>query len=99
MRRPKFITPELCRAARAILGWSQQELALRAEVARTTVADYELGQIAPHARTLRDLVAALEVGGIQFVPPEENVSRGGVILKWDGGAGAGGQSSGPTGPD
>jgi transcriptional regulator with XRE-family HTH domain len=58
MRKNKSITPELCRGARAILGWSQQELAARAEIARTTIADYELGQIAPQARTLRDLVAA-----------------------------------------
>ena len=83
MRKNKSITPELCRGARAILGWSQQDLAARAEVARTTVADYELGQIAPQARTLRDLVAALEAAGIEFLPPAEKVSRGGVMLKWD----------------
>ena len=86
MRKNKSITPELCRGARAILGWSQQDLAARAEVARTTVADYELGQIAPQARTLRDLVAALEAAGIEFLPPAEKVSRGGVMLKWDNGA-------------
>ncbi len=83
MCKNKSITPELCRGARAILGWSQQDLAARAEVARTTVADYELGQIAPQARTLRDLVAALEGGGIEFLPPKENISRGGMMLKWD----------------
>ncbi len=87
MRKRKSITPELCRGARAILGWSQQDLAARAEIARTTIADYELGQIAPQARTLRDLVAALEAAGIEFVPPTENVSRGGVMLKWDNTAG------------
>jgi transcriptional regulator with XRE-family HTH domain len=87
MRKRKSITPELCRGARAILGWTQQDLAARAEVARTTIADYELGQIAPQARTLRDLVTTLEAAGIEFVPPTENVSRGGVMLKWDNLAG------------
>jgi transcriptional regulator with XRE-family HTH domain len=82
MRKNKSITPELCRGARALLGWSQQDLAARAEVARTTIAGYELGQIAPQARTLRDLIAALEAAGVQFLPPAENVSRGGIILKW-----------------
>jgi transcriptional regulator with XRE-family HTH domain len=83
MRKNKYITPELCRGARAILGWSQQELAARAEVARTTIAEYELGQIAPQARTLRDLIGALEAEGIEFLPPAENVSRGGLRLKWE----------------
>jgi transcriptional regulator with XRE-family HTH domain len=85
MPESKFITPQLCRGARALLGWSQQDLANRAQVGRTTIADFELGQIAPQARTLRDLAGALEAGGIEFVPPTEHVSRGGVILKWDGG--------------
>jgi transcriptional regulator with XRE-family HTH domain len=86
MRKNKSITPELCRGARALLGWSQQDLAARAEVARTTIADYELGQISPQHRTLRDLIAALEAAGIEFLPPTENVSRGGVILKWENAA-------------
>jgi transcriptional regulator with XRE-family HTH domain len=83
MQRNRLISPELCRGARALLGWSQQDLASRSQVARTTIADFELGQIAPQARTLRDLIAALEGGGIEFLPATENVSRGGVMLKWD----------------
>ncbi|MGO9546174.1 MAG: helix-turn-helix domain-containing protein [Rhodomicrobium sp.] len=78
------ISPELCRAARALLGWSQQELATRAQVARKTIADFELSQVNPHPRTLRDVVAALEVAGVEFLPALENVSRGGVRMKWQG---------------
>ncbi len=76
------ISPMLCRAARGLLGWSQQQLATRAQVARKTIADFELGQVNPHPRTLRDVVAALEAAGVEFLPAEENVSHGGVRRKW-----------------
>jgi len=82
------ISPELCRAARGLLGWSQQELATRAQVARKTVADFELSQVTPQPRTLRDVVAALEAAGVEFLPAEENISRGGLRIRWNG-AGSG----------
>jgi transcriptional regulator with XRE-family HTH domain len=66
------------------LGWSQQELATRAQVARKTIADFELGQINPQRRTLRDVIAALEAAGIEFLPALENISRGGLRIKWAG---------------
>jgi transcriptional regulator with XRE-family HTH domain len=81
------ISPELCRAARGLLGWSQQELASRAQVARKTIADFELSQVRPHPRTLRDVIAALESAGVEFLPAEDNVSRGGIRVKWDALAG------------
>jgi transcriptional regulator with XRE-family HTH domain len=76
------ISPELCRAARGLLGWSQQDLATRAQVARKTIADFESGQVTPHPRTLRDVVATLEAAGVEFLPPEDNITRGGVRMKW-----------------
>jgi transcriptional regulator with XRE-family HTH domain len=75
------ILPEQCRAARALLDWSQQDLAARAKVARKTVADFELKQVRPYARTLRDVVEAFESAGIAFLAAEENVSGPGVRLK------------------
>lgn len=62
------ILPEQCRAARALLNWSQKELASRAQVARKTVADFEQGAVTPYPRTLRDIVEALEAAGIVFLP-------------------------------
>ncbi len=84
-----LVSPEFCRAARGLLGWSRQELASRAQVARKTIADFELSQVTPHPRTLRDVVAALEAAGVEFLPAEANVSRGGIRIRWDAGAGAG----------
>jgi transcriptional regulator with XRE-family HTH domain len=40
---------------------SQQELASRAGVSKTTIVNIETGQIRPHPATLRKLAAALKV--------------------------------------
>ncbi|WP_173980529.1 helix-turn-helix transcriptional regulator [Magnetospirillum sp. UT-4] len=62
------ITPAQSRAARALLGFSQQELADRAKVGKQTLADFERGARTPYHRTLRDIEATLEDAGIEFIP-------------------------------
>jgi transcriptional regulator with XRE-family HTH domain len=70
------LTPELCQRARVTLDWSQKELADRAKVASKTIADFESGIISPDPRTLRDIRAALEEGGVEFLPPAETIPMG-----------------------
>ena len=60
------ISPVQCKGARAMLGWSQDELAQRAGVAKQTLADFERGSRSPYARTLADIQKALEAGGVEF---------------------------------
>lgn len=60
------LTPETCRAARALARLSQEELARRARVARPTVADFERGARRPHRANLAAIRAALESAGIAF---------------------------------
>jgi transcriptional regulator with XRE-family HTH domain len=48
------MTPAQCRAARALSGWSQEELSAASKVEKTTIADFELGKHAPYAPTLED---------------------------------------------
>lgn len=67
MRDAKIATPAQCRAARALLNWTQATLAERAGVARKTVADFELGERVLHVRTRRDITATLEEAGIEFL--------------------------------
>ena len=62
----KPMSPEQCRAARAWLGWSQQDLATRASVGISTVKDFENGSRKPIANNLNALRSALEAGGMQF---------------------------------
>ena len=69
-----------CRAARALLGITQAELAEVAESGTKTIADFERGTKRDlHTITLRALGNALEKAGIEFLDTEG--SRPGVRLK------------------
>lgn len=65
-----------CRAARALLEWTQDQLAETASVSKKTLADFEGGKRTPYDRTLADIQRALEGAGIQFIP--ENGGGAGV---------------------
>jgi DNA-binding transcriptional regulator YiaG len=60
------MSPEQCRAARAWLGWSQQELANRAKVGLSTLRDFEARRRKPIPNNLAAIKAALEAAGIEF---------------------------------
>ena len=63
-----MITIEQIRAARALLGWSQSELAERAELSLPTVKRVESGtgpRVSDEARAC--IQKALETGGVQFI--------------------------------
>jgi ribosome-binding protein aMBF1 (putative translation factor) len=59
-----MMKPEHSRAARAWLGWSQQDLAERAKVGLSTVKDFESGKREPIANNLSAMHAALSAGGV-----------------------------------
>ena len=61
------MSPEQCRAARAWLQLSQDDLASAASVSNSTVRDYEAGRRKPIAATLGAMKAELEKRGIAFV--------------------------------
>jgi transcriptional regulator with XRE-family HTH domain len=61
------MTPAQCRAARALTGMSQDDLAAASKVAKATIAAFELGQRQPYQRTIAALRAALEDSGVIFL--------------------------------
>lgn len=61
-----MITPAQCRAARALLDWSQQALAKRARVGVATVQNFERGLAEPRVATLTMIVQAFEKEGVEF---------------------------------
>jgi transcriptional regulator with XRE-family HTH domain len=63
---PLTITPPQVKAARALLGWSQTELATKAGIATSTLADFERGQRSPVPNNLDAIKSALESAGISF---------------------------------
>ncbi len=73
------MTPEQCRAGRALLNWTQDVLESRSGVAKKTLADFERGAQIPHRKSLLELQYALEAGGVQLIP--ENGGGAGVRLK------------------
>lgn len=72
------ISPVQCRAARALIGWSQDQLAEASGVAKATIANFELGNRTPYTNTLNALLEALLKAGVQFIP--ENGGGAGVRL-------------------
>jgi len=68
-----------CRAARALVSWSQDKLATESKVAKATIANFEANRRTPYDRTIADLREALERAGVIFV--EENGEGPGVRLK------------------
>lgn len=54
------------RAARALLGWSQTDLAEAANVSRSTIQDLENARREPHPATLFVIESELTGAGVQF---------------------------------
>ncbi|TPL01367.1 helix-turn-helix transcriptional regulator [Mesorhizobium sp. B2-4-14] len=73
------ITVGQLRAARGLIGWSQQDLAEKADVGRATVADFEAGKRVPYATTLARIEETLIAAGVEFIP--ENGGGAGVRLR------------------
>ena len=69
--KPRAISAEQCRAARALLGWTQATLATRTGLARKTIAEFELNVRSFRYRTLRDIMAAFDEAGIEFTWADE----------------------------
>lgn len=62
-----MLTPEQSRAARAWLGWSQEQLAERANVSLSTVRDFEKGRRTPIRNNLEAMAKALEGNGVRLL--------------------------------
>lgn len=69
------------KAARALLDWSQQDLALAAGVSEPTVKRLEAadGDLGGRSETIQKLLAALEREGVEFI--KENGGGPGVRLR------------------
>ncbi len=64
----KPISPAQCRMARALLRWTQRDLARKAAVARRTVSDFESGLRLLRLRTRRDIANTFVNAGVVFEP-------------------------------
>ena len=60
------MSPKQCKAARALLGWSQIRLASNCGVGLSTLKLFETGEILPRPRNVRKIYWALCRQGISF---------------------------------
>lgn len=69
---------EQLRAARSLLGWSQEQLAHQAEVGVATIRRMEAqeGQIRGISETIWRLQTCLERAGVVFIAPEDSMGPG-----------------------
>jgi transcriptional regulator with XRE-family HTH domain len=61
------MTPAQCRAARALLDWTQDDLAREAEIGVVTLRQFERGASQPRRAILSALRRALEEAGVRFI--------------------------------
>ena len=66
-----MISAAQCRAARAMLNWSQDELATNAQVSRATIADFERQGRDPIRNNMFSIISSFEAGGIAFIEDGE----------------------------
>ena len=71
-----LMTPSQCRAARALLDWTQSDLARSAEVGEVTLRQFENGVTEPRRAILRAFRDALERGGVRFIEPNKGGGPG-----------------------
>jgi predicted transcriptional regulator len=66
-----MVTPRQIRAARALLGWSQQQLADSAIISLNALIRLERDQVDSRLSTLNAVVRALTKAGIEFIPASD----------------------------
>jgi transcriptional regulator with XRE-family HTH domain len=75
-----LITAAQCRAARGLLGWTQQDLAKATGLSKTAIVQFETGLARTREETLAQIVTSLSNQGIEFTQPD-GVNRRAIITQ------------------
>ncbi|MCK1341967.1 helix-turn-helix transcriptional regulator [Bradyrhizobium sp. 38] len=81
-----MLNADLTRAARALLGWTQEELALKSNLGLSTIKDFEAERRSPAKNNLAAIQTALEIGGARFLV--DPLSDGAYVGRAQGDIGA-----------
>jgi len=79
-----IISPSQCRAARALLAWSQPDLARRSRMHVQTISAFENETGTPTKKTLSRLKETLEKAGVEFIESEGIRRKNSEIHKFSG---------------
>jgi len=80
-----MFNPAQLRAARALLNWSQEDLASRANVALMMIKNFERSLSDPRLSSMNKLKSAIEAAGVRFI--EANDMHGPGVCWSNGQAG------------
>jgi transcriptional regulator with XRE-family HTH domain len=64
------------RAARALLGWTQDRLAQKSGLSVLTIKNIEHGKTSPRVVTMQWVETALQLGGVVWFPEDEDGGEG-----------------------
>jgi predicted transcriptional regulator len=73
--RAEVITPAQIRAARALIGWTQADLAKASGVSEVAIKNLERGATDPRVSTINNIQAAFDKAGVIFL--DSGDTRGG----------------------
>lgn len=68
------LTVDQCRAARALVDWSQARLCAKVQVSEGTVRDFEKSKRVPAGNMLAAMRSALELAGVAFLSDGETMA-------------------------
>jgi predicted transcriptional regulator len=74
--QPDVLTPKQLRAARALAGWSREDLAKHSGVPEITTRQFELGKTDPRQTTVHKWRRALERAGVVFLEADDQWGPG-----------------------
>jgi hypothetical protein len=75
-----LLTPEMCRAARALLSWHTHRLAASAQLEIATVERFEASEVVSQS-TVDAMLVAFQGAGLEFIPAGGQSLDGGPGLR------------------
>lgn len=79
-----MITARQIRAARALLGWSQQDLADKAIVSLNAITRLERGEVDPRMSTVTAVQKAITKAGVELITADDRKGEGVRMAKATG---------------
>lgn len=76
------MTPDIIRAARGLLYWTQTDLAAASGVSVASIRNYERGDSQMIAANLAMIAQAIAAAGVEILPPSSPDGRSGAGVRW-----------------
>ncbi len=74
--KPSLLVPAQVRAARALLNWSQDDLRTQADIALSSVRDFENEKRTSEGQVAAAMLRALQEAGVKFVTGDDDAGPG-----------------------